>query len=76
MALMAELLPDADPGAAMGAEGPGVIRQPQAGPARLAENGVFLNRLLAVGTFRHMYPKLIKIVIIFNISFYYMNFKV
>jgi hypothetical protein len=76
MALMAELLPGADPGAAMGAKGPVILRQPQAGPARPAEKGVFLNRLLAVGTLRHLNPKIIKIAVIFNISFYFFNFKV
>jgi hypothetical protein len=75
MAFMAEFLPGADPGAAVGAKGPVVLRQLQTGPARPAEKGVFLSRLLAIGTSRHINSKVIKIVVIFNISFYGFNFK-
>jgi hypothetical protein len=75
MAFMAELLPGADPGAAVGAKGPVVLRQLQTGPARPAEQVISLHRLPAVGTFRHMHSNLIKIIVIFNISFYGFNFK-
>jgi hypothetical protein len=75
MALMAELLPGADPGAAMGAKGPGVLRQPEAGATRTAEEGAFLGRLPAIRAIGHVYPKIKKVAGIFNISFYFVNFK-
>jgi hypothetical protein len=60
----------------MGAKGPVVFRQLQTGPARPAEQVIFLHRLLTIGASWHLHPNLIKIVAIFNISFYFFNFKV
>jgi hypothetical protein len=72
---VAKLLAGADPGAAVGAKGPVILRYPQTGPTGPAEKGVSLNRLLAIRAGRHLHPKLKKISTLFNISFYYFNFK-